>query len=193
MRIDYLGDALDHFKGSILRKLQAEGLILDLGVDPMATDVELWSEDHYRLYAALLGTSPSRLFRIAGTLDSRERRTLGSPHHGGDLFLDPDTGVRTGSQSPVSAYILPTELKQLLTSDRVVVTYQHAWRTEEAESVRRAVEVVKNVQPRSVATAYVSRQVALIFFSTDTERVSAISASLRSWLGEKRDRVLHIP
>jgi hypothetical protein len=193
VRLEFLGDAFDHFKGAIIRRLQTTDLLLDLGVDPMATDVESWGEDHYRLYADLLGVASNRVLRIPETLDPRGRRALGHSGHVGDLFLDPDTGIRTARQSPVRSYVLPRELKHLLFSNRVIVIYQHAWRADESESVRQAVMAVADIEPRSVATAYVSRQVAMIFFSTDAKRVSAIAASLRSWLGEKRGRILRHP
>ena len=193
MRLKYLGDAIDHFKGSILRRLQSKNLLRNIGVDPMATDVDSWEEGHYQLYAELLGVATDRVFRIPGTLNARGRRALGRHSHVGDLFLDPDTGIRTARQSPIRAYVLPAELAQLLASDQVVVTYQHAWRAAESESVQQAIRSVADIELRSTATAYVSRQVALIFFSTDTERISAIENSLQSWLGKKRARILSRP
>ena len=45
MNREYLGDALDHWKGSMLSNLQAAGLLHHLAVDMMASDE--WKEDRH--------------------------------------------------------------------------------------------------------------------------------------------------
>ncbi len=193
MRLDYLGDALDHFKGSLFRRLREAGLLENLAVDPMATDAEQWTDDAYRLYSDLLGVDPRNVLKTQATLDKTGRRTLGLPGHTGDLFLDPDTGVRTGSQSTARKYVLPEEVGPLLVSSRLLLIYQHAWRAGEDESVRKAVTAIRLREPVLAATAYTSRQVAMVFFSKDSKRISAVASWLRTWLGAKHQRVYEDP
>ena len=189
MRLEYLGDALDHFKGSLFRRLRAADLLRDLAVDPMATDADTWTHDDYRLYSDLLDVQPDKVLKSQGTLDKVGRRRLGLPGHQGDLFLDPDTGVRTGTQPTARKYVLPEEVGPLLVSSRLLVIYQHAWRAHEAESVRQAIAAVQQIEPSIAATAYTSRQVAMLFLARDVERVSAVASWLRAWLGSKGHRV----
>ena len=54
MNRDYLGDALDHWKGSVFEYLKREKLLRNFMVDPMATDDSKWDEDDSRLLAQLL-------------------------------------------------------------------------------------------------------------------------------------------
>jgi hypothetical protein len=189
MRLDYLGDALDHFKGSLFRHLQRAGLLSNLSVDPMATDAERWNEDHYRLYCELLGVRAAHILKSRETLDAKGRRDLGLPGHDGDLFLDPDIGVLTGSQTPARSYVRPEEVRRLLSPSRVVAVYQHAWRAGESEAVRQAIRAVTSKGATAFATAYTSKQVAMLFFSTDSKRISGVVSSLCTWLGAKRGRI----
>lgn len=189
MRLEYLGDALDHFKGALFRRLKDADLIHDLAADPMATDVEDWTEDDYRLYSDLVAISSEKTLRDQGTLNKVGRRPLGLPGHRGDLFLDPDTGVRTGSQSTARKFVLPEEVGPLLESSRLLIIYQHAWRADESESVRQAVAAVRRVEAGITAAAYTSRQVGMLFLSRDSERVSAVASWMRKWLGSKGQRV----
>lgn len=189
MHLEYLGDALDHFKGSLFRRLNEAGLIRDLAVDPMATDAEQWTDDDYRLYSELLEVEEERILRSQDTLDKRGRRKLGLPDHQGDLFLDPDTGILTGSQSPARKFVLPGEVGPLLDSSQVLAVYQHAWRANEAEPAREAAKAVRSLDAGIAVAAYTSRQVAMLFFSRDTGRIQAIASWLKCWLGGKQGRI----
>jgi len=53
MNTQYLGDALDHWKGCLFEYLESEHALLDFGVDPMATDPDRWGETDFELYARL--------------------------------------------------------------------------------------------------------------------------------------------
>lgn len=128
MNRNYLGDALDHFKGAVLRHLQDTRDLRDLAADPMVTDPESWSEAEYDLYARLIHVEQDRVVTTGGSLNPRTRRHIGPPIHDGDVFLDPDTGIRTRAQSPLRRFVRPREIVSLLESGGVVAVYQHAWR-----------------------------------------------------------------
>lgn len=108
MRLEFLGNALDHFKGSILRRLRSEGLLQELRVDPMATDGDSWKKDHYQLYADLLGVPADRVFEHREPFGHRSR-VLDHAEYSGDLFLDPDTGISISNPSP--RHIMAEEVK----------------------------------------------------------------------------------
>lgn len=95
----------------------------------------------------------------------------------------------TGKQSTFRKYVLPEEVGPLLVSSRLLVIYQHAWRADEAESVRQAIAAVQRLEADIAAIAYTSRQVAMLFLSRDAERISAVASWLRTWLGSKGHRV----
>ena len=63
MNLRYLGDALDHWKGSLFEFLQAERLLRDFAVDPMATDGDIWEEADFALFARLLRVNPNQILR----------------------------------------------------------------------------------------------------------------------------------
>src|SRR5437870_4746681 len=54
LNLKYLGDALDHWKGSLFESLQREKLVDEFAVDPMASDLSSWREEDFRLLARLL-------------------------------------------------------------------------------------------------------------------------------------------
>src|SRR5688500_3252510 len=54
MNLRYLGDALDHWKGSLFEYLQTACLVRELAVDAMAGDAEQWQPADWKLFARLL-------------------------------------------------------------------------------------------------------------------------------------------
>ena len=63
MKIQFLGDSLDYWKGSIFSRLQKGGILHDFAVDPMLTDAEDWYTADFRLYADLLQIRPDQVLR----------------------------------------------------------------------------------------------------------------------------------
>ncbi len=126
MNLEYLGDALDHWKGSLFEYLQSEGVVRDFIVDPMVTDPDLWTEDDFALYACLLRINLEQIIRHNASLADRSRYFAEMSQHG-DLFLDPDTGMATNGASPIKKYVKPSEVAALLQScaSRLVAIYQH--------------------------------------------------------------------
>jgi hypothetical protein len=54
VNLAFLGDALDHWKGSIFESLQDGGVFQDFAVDPMASDAADWKSEDFALFAKLL-------------------------------------------------------------------------------------------------------------------------------------------
>lgn len=91
--MQFLGDALDHWKGSIFSRLRKAGLLEDFSVDPMLTDSEDWNTADFRLYADLLQVSIDQILRHKIDLKEDRSKYFAKIEHSGDLFLDPDTGI----------------------------------------------------------------------------------------------------
>jgi hypothetical protein len=125
MNLHYLGDAHDHWKGALFEHLQCEGALQDLMIDRMATDPEEWTEADFRLYARLLRVEPRQIIRDERALASR-KNYFAELSHDGDLFLDPDTGI--GSGSPIARYVKRKELAELLgpAGGRVIAVYRQS-------------------------------------------------------------------
>jgi hypothetical protein len=189
MNHKYLGDALDHFKGSLIRRLQSDGLLRDLAVDPMATDAEQWTDDDYRLYAQLLEVDISRVHRSPNPPARKGCLSRSIKDHDGDLFLDPDTGVYTGNDKKTCRHVEPEEIVHLLGTSRIVAVYQHRLRKALTETEKATFGAVQNLGPLVSATSYVGQQLSILFFSKDPNRIAALAGGLRAWLGTKAARV----
>jgi hypothetical protein len=63
VNLEFLGDALDYWKGSIFLRLQKGGLLKDFSADPMLTDPEDWYAADFELYADLLQIRPNQIFQ----------------------------------------------------------------------------------------------------------------------------------
>ena len=104
MNRKYLGDALDHWKGSVFESLQQRNALRDFAVDTMATDMNDWQSEDINVFARLLRISASQIIRHTVTLKTREKY-FAEIEHSGDLFLDPDTGIQTGPvKNPTQIY-----------------------------------------------------------------------------------------
>jgi hypothetical protein len=114
VNLRYLGDALDHWKGSLLERLRVDGAITNLAVDPMLTDRPDWLEADFTSFAGLLHVAPYQL--VSHTCDLAKSRTpyFQELSHRGDLFIDPDTGMATGHVSEPAKYLYPAELTVML-------------------------------------------------------------------------------
>lgn len=181
MHLSYLGDALDHWKGSLFDGLSQANLLTELAADAMPSDGRDWRESDWSLYARLLHLGESQIVRHShGLADNRQLYFDEIKHHG-DLFLDPDTGITTGRSS--KQHLTPTELFRLLAeSDRVVAVYQHV---RAMETRHRVSQVVKAVQRQGSAAccSYESGTVSMLLFSRKAMRCQAIAAYFCSMLG----------
>jgi len=183
MNLAYLGDALDHWKGSVFEFLVSKSLLRDFKVDPMATDHAAWTPAAYKVYAELLRVEEWQILQHSKELAARDSY-FREIRHTGDLFMDPDIGINTGGLSPVNKHIKPREMSDLLQDgDRVLAVYQHP-RAKTRERVKRCVEVLADQLAGVGWCSYESATVAILFFSRKRERTEAIAAAFRRRLGK---------
>ena len=183
MNLKYLGDALDHWKGSLLEHLQESGALRGFAVDPMASDLPLWTADDFALLARLLHVSRAQIVQHQFGLKERVQY-FREIEHKDDLFLDPDTGIATGRVKDPTQYITPGEVAQLLMVDaeRLVVVYQHV----RAQAVARRVDTVLAVLKRDLLfswCSYESGTVAMLFLSQKGDRTKSVASCFRDLLG----------
>jgi len=55
LNLKFLGDALDHWKGSLFAALQRAQVVQNFLVEPVFSDSDDWRPDDRRIYAQLLG------------------------------------------------------------------------------------------------------------------------------------------
>jgi hypothetical protein len=184
MNLQWLGDALDHWKGSLFEYLQAKGTLRNLAVDPMATDQQRWSEEDFSLFARVLRKRRNQIIPHQASLSSRIRYFEEIVHRG-DIFLDPDTGIRTSGSASSPKHVRPIELAKLLDSDcrRLVAVYQHISRQKTSVRVDSCLTAIgKHTQVQWCS--YESGTVAMVFFCKDLARTQEIATSLCELLGK---------
>lgn len=176
MNLTYLGDALDHWKGSLFEFLEGERLLRNFAVDPMATDGHLWRDADFALFARLLRVNPTQILRHKFPLTARPAY-FAEISHTGDLFLDPDTGIQTGGNGLVAKYVKPHELAGLLRSQdaRMVVVYQHVRAQRTSIRVDGCLRALAEVAADTGWCSYESGTVAMLFLSHDAKRTTAIA------------------
>jgi len=182
LNLQFLGDALDHWKGALFASLREAKAIRNFAVDPMASDIERWHQEDFNLLARLLQIAPSQ---VIGHQESLKHRPayFGEIAHAGDLFLDPDTGVATGRIT--EAHISPIEIGQLLdgANDRLLIIYQHVRGMAVARRVNQVMNTVKDVIGAFSACSYESGTVAMLFLSRVRVRTSQVAEHFEALLG----------
>jgi len=179
--LKYLGDALDHWKGSLFESLQNANVLRDFSVDPMCTDAEPWQSADFSLYARLLHIRAVQVIRHKHTLQNR-KAYFAEISHQGDLFLDPDTGVSTSAAN--SQYLRPRELGQLLdlATQRMLVVYQHIRTQNCAVRIDNVILALESQAGRFHWCSYESPSVALLFVSR-SPRPLEVAGHFKTMLG----------
>jgi hypothetical protein len=138
MNLNFLGDALDYWKGAIFTDLRSEKLVSNFRVDAMATDTRQPTDQ--TLFARLLRIQESQLISHAYNLRQARRQYFSEISSKGDLFLDPDTGINTGPVKRIEQYLQPSELFEILQAnkDRLAIVYQHV----RAEKTRQRLDKI---------------------------------------------------
>jgi hypothetical protein len=187
MRRDSLGDALDHWKGSLLESLQNARVLTNLAVDPLASDLPEWNQQDFDLYARLLRVGFHQVLRHKTNIVANRQQYFQEVPCAGDLFIDPDTGVATGMRNG-RRYVRPVEIGQLLDKDkkRIVAVYQHV-RGKVADRVDDVVSAIDDRIGRFIWSSYESGTVAMLFLSRDCARAAAVSKHFRGILGPHGD------
>jgi hypothetical protein len=189
MKLEYLGDALDHWKGSLFEYLKAEGTLNELAVDPMATDRDSWKEGDLQIYARLLHVERHLIIPHRARLADREQY-FAEITHNGDLFLDPDTGIATSHTSQAEKYVRRKELAALLRhpESRVVIVYQHIRAQKTRERIKKCVDVVKQEVEPVRWCSYESPTAAMLFLCNDGARIGRVQEALNTLLGGQAEK-----
>jgi len=185
MNLQFLGDALDHWKGSVFEILQRERVLRDFLVDPMASDAPAWKPADLKLFARLLRIEQRQLVSHNHDLCQDRARYFAEIPSKGDLFLDPDTGIKTGNVQRLVQYVLPTELFKVMESgeERVVVIYQHVRAKKTRERVEEVLATLREEDIRFFCTSYESGTVAFLFLSRKHSRIKAVRDCFLRFLG----------
>jgi len=185
MNRQYMGDALDHWKGSVFEYLQRERVLRSFLVDPMATDASRWNRDDTRLFARLLRIEERQLVQHTHDLRQDRKRYFAEMSPTGDLFLDPDTGIKTGRVKHLEQYVLPKEIFDAMATEenRMIVVYQHI-RAEKTRSRLEKIVAALRAQERSFScSSYESPTVALLFLCRAADRAEAVRDCFKRFLG----------
>lgn len=190
MNLRYLGDALDHWKGSIFDLLRAKELLQNFAVDAMASDAEDWQPADWDLLARLLHVPKARILSHSASLMLDRRRYFGEIGHRGDLFLDPDTGVATKRVRSVAQYVRPNELNALLDyePDRIVAVYQHIRAQKTRERLHNVITALRSDGRPFSCCSYESGTVAMIFLSGSPDRIDLVHREFEELLGAHAHR-----
>lgn len=189
MNLQYLGDALDHWKGSVFEILQRERVLIDFLVDPMASDLQAWKSVDSMLFARLLRIEQRQLVSHSHNLCQDRARYFAEIPSSGDLFLDPDTGVKTGSVKQPEQYVLPSELFEVMgkENERVVTVYQHVRAKKTRKRVEEVLAILRKTDSQFFCTSYESGTVAFLFFSRNRNRIGEVRDCFREFLGAHAD------
>lgn len=180
MNIRHLGDAHDHWKGSLIGML--EPVLREIHVLPMFTDDSpeaVWTDERLNLYARLLRVPATRVlhrqlrFTHQTRADYFQKAEELNPRF--DLFADPDTGIATGRKGSPK-HVALQEMARLLppSSSRLLLVYQHS---------SRATDYIKDCLKKLSSAAalrgchffaYWAGNVSMVFASRDKSRVSEV-------------------
>ena len=194
MHLQYLGDALDHWKGSVFEHLQESGALRDLRIDPMASDLAAWEPEDWLLFARLLRVRPEQILHHDHPLDRDRARYFGEIPSSGDLFVDPDTGIATSRVKSARQYLFPAEVRSLLSANpnRLLVVYQHVRAVRVRTRVQQVLACLQLDDFRFACCTYESGTVALLFLSQSDARVEEVRGSLAALLGRHAETRVYI-
>ncbi len=182
MNLQFLGDALDHWKGALLASLREAKALRDFAVDPMASDIDQWRQEDLHLFARLLQVTPGQVIRHGASLQDRAGY-FAEISHAGDLFLDPDTGVATGRVK--KAHVSPSEIGQLLdaSTSRLLVIYQHVRGMSVECRVNEVMNTLEHVIGVFSGCSYESGTVAMLFVARVHARTALVAEHFEALLG----------
>ena len=193
MNLKHLGDALDHWKGSLFDYLREEKVLHDFAVDPMDSDQEQWKKTDFAIYRRLLRIDENQLIRHKSTLaDDRNQYFSEIKLITGDLFLDPDTGILTSkvNKKDEKKYIKPHEVASLLQDDRLLAVYQHVRGKVVSERVGKCLDAIKQKTSSFSCCSYESGMAAMLFLSHQPDRTTKVKEALTRLLGKHTKRIV---
>lgn len=185
MNLRFLGDALDHWKGSVFESLHKSNLLHNFKVDAMASDEEAWQPQDLELFSNLLRIRQDQIISHKQVLNGNRDLYFDEIPNDCDLFLDPDTGFKTGKVKDLRQYVKPEEFHFLLgrSNKRVIAVYQHVRAKLTRDRVEEVLEALKYKQSRFSCVSYESGTVALLFLSLSRERIKEIRDYFHELLG----------
>jgi len=192
MNLEYLGYALDQWKGSLLAILRDDGLINNIVVEPMFTDNGPWETADIETYSRLLRLSSNDSICHRNTIftggDPEQRKSyFDAIPKEGDVFLDPDTGIAVGAAT--RKHVKPADLKQLLhTPNRVLMSYQHSAHDNFHERLHNIEDLIIGEVPNAQFAIYECGTVAMIMISQDKARIDSIFEKLKAVLRGTAER-----
>jgi hypothetical protein len=181
MNLDHLGDALDHWKGSLIELVCPEGV----RAVPMLTDRDRWTEQHIETYARLLHLRPEDILKKeeSDLFSSKTRDTYFRDLGQHDLFLDPDTGIAPDDKHAEKKHIRTSEITGLLSAAplRMLLIYQHASRDK--GGLRKKLNSLHKSLNGFDIFAYDSGPVSMLIITQDRGRADGVLDCLKCWLG----------
>jgi len=181
MNLDHLGDALDHWKGSLIELIGGK----KLRVVPMFTGDKPWTEQQIEAYARLLHMRPEDVLKRGCCFSGKTRTSYFCDLGDHDLFLDPDTGVAPDDKNAKKEHIHTSEIADLLSAapSRMLLIYQHASRDK--DGLRKKLTSLHSTEGLQGCDifAYDSGSVSMLVISRDHERAHGALACLKCWLG----------
>jgi len=189
MNLEFLGDALDYWKGSIFLRLQKGGILKDFLVDPMLTDPEDWYAADFRVYADLLQIRPNQILQHEIKLREDREKYFAEIMHTGDLFVDPDTGIALRDAGHAEKYIRVREVHQLLGEKlpRILCIYQHIRAKKTRDRVRELIAALAQFNTGIYCCSYETPTVAMLFVSRKQNRIEQVNKYFKHYLGRHSD------
>ena len=195
MQRDFLGDALDFWKGDLLSRLEAGRVANDVHVLPMLTDAP-WVQPELDTYASLLRRRTEQIILAQVRFGTGSRSSYSSDANrvwAGDIFVDPDIGVHDAGGSEC---VRLDELRVLLdpgklaATDRLLIVHQHRGQRQTRDAAIESWQ--KRIAPLGVPTCILScEQVGLFFVSRAESRIAELRRFLEKMLGPTaRSRVI---
>jgi hypothetical protein len=179
----YLGDALDFWKGTMLALLRRSCVpARAVKILPMLTDGADWAAAEVETYATLLGAAREDIGSLRQFVTAAERRVYFALHveSADDLFLDPDTGVACGR--PGRKHVTAEDVHSLLSRSNVVAIYQHRPQRSPASGwLARYRHLL--LTDCVLVTGYESAQVGMLFATRSAARDRRLRQVLATRLG----------
>ena len=180
MKLAHLGDALDHWEGSLIDLIGGK----NVRVVPMLTDHDGWTEEQIEAYARLLHLKPEDILKRDIPFSSETRHGYFCDLGEHDLFLDPDTGIAPDKKAK-KEHVRFSEIAGLLSASpsRMLLIYQHASRNN--DGLRKKLNLLRSTKGLRGCNifAYDSGSVSMVVISQDRERAQEALARLKLWLG----------
>jgi hypothetical protein len=179
MNLAHLGDALDHWKGSLIELIGGR----NVRVVPMFTDDKPWTEQQIEAYARLLHLKPEDILKGDIVFSGKTRRDYFHDLGENDLFLDPDTGIAPDGERAKKGHIRLSEIASLLSGSpsRMLLIYQHASRNK--RGLIKKLNLLRGGLAECDIFAYDSGSVGMVFIFRNRERSHEALARLKHWLG----------